>query len=253
VQRRRGARGVAGALRAIDRWIARRARAVIVLSEGFAALYRDDRGVPEARVHVVPNWLAPDSIRAVDPSPIRARFGVGDDDVLLVYGGTIGSSAEQLIEAFATIADPRVHLLLAGDGAAAPACERRARELDRVHVLRPWKEEDTSAVLSAADIFVLPTSGQQSVTSVPSKLIAYLLAARPVIAAVEARSDVARVLHEAEAGWVVPPDELAPAISRAASTPRQERHALGARGRAYALEHFTTDACVPRVLEILCR
>lgn len=255
VQRRSGARVLARVLRTIDRAVARGASALIVLSEGFAAIYRDDRGVPRERIHVVPNWLSRDSVQPSESAGanVRNRLGLHDDDVLVVYGGNVGVAAgvEQLIEAFAKIADPRIHLLIAGDGARADACERLARELDRVHILRPWKDEDTSAVLSAADILALPTSGEQSVISVPSKLITYLLAGKPILAAVSPQSEVVRILAEAGAGWTVTTDDLAPAIARAASTGKAEREALGARGRQYALEHFTTEVCVGRVLAIL--
>ena len=245
VQGRAGARAIAFVLRAIDRWIARRAKAMIVLSGGFAAIYREDRGVPRERIHIVPNWLPRDSVSSSDSREIRARFGVRDDDVLVVYAGNIGVAAgvEQLVEEFVKIGDPRIHLLIAGDGARADAVERLARE--RVHILRPWKDEN---VMGAADILALPTFGEQSVISVPSKLIAYLLAGKPVIAAVSPKSEVARILSESGAGWSVTMEELAPAIVRMAA---EDRTAYGARGREYALEHFTTESSVPRVLEVL--
>ena len=54
---------------------------------------------------------------------------------------------------------------------------------------------------------ILPTRGQQSLASVPSKLIAYMLAARPVIALALPHSDLAQVIEESHCGWVVPPDQ----------------------------------------------
>jgi len=260
VQGRSGARMIARVLRSIDRAIARGASALIVLSEGFASIYRDDRGVPRERIHIIPNWLPRDSVQPSVSAGTSVRRGLGlrDGDVLVVYGGNIGVAAavEQLVEAFAKITDPRLHLLIAGDGARADACERFAREIapERIHFHRPWKEAETSGVLSAADILALPTQGQQSLLSVPSKLITYLLAGKPVVAAVAPQSEVVRILEASRAGWTVlphTPTELASAIKNVASMTSEERDAIGARGREYAFVHFTTEVCVGRVLAIL--
>lgn len=247
VQQRTGARFIAWVLQAIDRWNARGAKALIVLSEGFAAIYRGSRGVPRGRIHIVPNWLRDDAIPSSEPGEVRARFGLDPDDLLVVYGGNIGVAAgvEQLVEAFSRIEDPHVHLLIAGEGSRADTVARLAASSDRVHVLRPWGDE---SVMAAADILALPTSGDQSAFSVPSKLIAYLLAGRPVIAIAPPQSEVARILTDADAGWSVSAGEFPSAIVRMAS---ENRRLFGERGRAYALRHFTNEVCVPRVLEVL--
>ena len=52
----------------------------------------------------------------------------------------------------------------------------------RIRFYSPWPAAETSPALSAADILILPTQGRQSSASIPSKLIAYMLASRPVLA-----------------------------------------------------------------------
>lgn len=259
VQSRLGGRLVAPFLRWIDKRIAQRAAAVIVLSEGFAAIYRDDREVRAERIHIIPNWTS-DAGQASPEAAIayrRAR-GIADDDFLVVYGGNVGVAAgvEQLIHAFEHIDDRRVRLLIAGGGARAEVCETLARQIapERVHFHRPWLDEETQEVLAAADLLALPTAGAQSRISVPSKLISYLLAGRPVIGAVEGDSEVARIIRDSGAGWVVEPEsprEWAAAIVAASRMPETRRQEIGTSGRRYAEEHFTRDRAVNRILEIL--
>ncbi|HEX7831352.1 MAG TPA: glycosyltransferase family 4 protein [Thermoanaerobaculia bacterium] len=236
VQRRSGARVIGALLRRIDRWIAKRARAVIVLSRGFAEIYERDRGV--AHVHVIPNWITDDI--APDPEAGRAyrrERGIPDDAFLVVYGGNVGVAAnvEQLIEATRTL---DVHLLIAGSGPRVAAC--RAISHERVHFEDPWPMSMTAAVLSAADLLALPTLGEQSFVSVPSKLLTYLLMDKPILAIAPQDSEIARVIADANAGRTVQ-DNIADAI----------RTTRGGGGRKYVLREFSRDACLPRILELL--
>ena len=245
-------------LRWLDGLIARGAKAVIVLSENFANVYRRERGMDPERVHVIPNWL-PSS--AVDSDPAEGRAyrqsrGIAGDATLVVYGGNIGAAAgvDQVIDAFELLRGDDIHLLIAGDGSEADACERRSRVLPHVLMHRPWPAADTSRVLGAADLFVLPTQGEQGLVSVPSKLISYMLAAKPVLAIADPRSETARIVNEAGAGWIVAPGDvqaIAAAIRAAAASSSEERNARGQNARRYALEHFVSEACLPRVAAIV--
>lgn len=261
IQGRIGERGwVARLLRRIDRSIARGASAVMVLTEQWASLYRRTREVDAGRVRVVPNWI---DETAVAPSEEGSRawrqaHGIADDAFLLVYGGNVGAAAgvEELIESFGPVDEPGAILLVAGEGSSLHACQSMARHLaaDRVRFHHPWPEEETAEVLGAADLLVLPTRGLQSAVSVPSKLIAYLLAGRPVLAIATPDSETAAVVRASGAGWIVRPgddESLAVAIGEARALSRAERAALGEAGRRYALDHFSRRIVLPRLLEIV--
>jgi colanic acid biosynthesis glycosyl transferase WcaI len=74
-----------------------------------------------------------------------------------------------------------------------------------------------------------------------------LAASRPVVASVNAKSEVARVITEAGAGVVVPPEEPK-ALSEAIAALRQNtasRQDMGARGRAYARQHWAREQILP--------
>ncbi len=173
--------------------------------------------------------------------------------VILVWAAGV----ETLIEAFGCT-DPalNLYLLVAGDGSRLAACQALAGELNTgcIFFHSPWHTDETSSVLAAADILVLPTRGEQSLVSVPSKLISYMLAARPIVAQAVARSDLSHIVSEADCGWIVEPGSgalLAAALHAAAQTNVGERQAMGNRGRSYALRHMTTEANLPRVISLL--
>jgi glycosyltransferase involved in cell wall biosynthesis len=118
----------------------------------------------------------------------------------------------------------------------------------------PWLETETSSVLASASLLLLPTQGSQSFVSVPSKLISYMLAARPVLCCAAGNSDIAITIHDAGCGWVVPADDaatLSQKLRDLSQQPADELSAIGKRGRRYALQHMTRSSNLPRLVGLL--
>jgi glycosyltransferase involved in cell wall biosynthesis len=245
----------------IDRWIAGKAAALIVLSDRFAVGYTQLRRVPTSKVHVIPDWVDADSVVVLEKKAYRSEKDIPEEAFVLVYGGNVGAAAgvETVIDAMRLVKTGReISLVIAGSGSQLTACRKLAAGMANVHVLfhSPWASDETSKVLAAADVLVLPTRGSQSLASVPSKLLAYLLAARPVLATVLPESDTARVIEAAGCGWVIPPDDkesLAGKIEELTGLPDHLLEKMGLAGRQYALRHFTSETCLPKVIEIIKR
>jgi glycosyltransferase involved in cell wall biosynthesis len=169
-------------VRQCDRMISHSAKEVIVISQRFRELYESDRGVDPAHLHMVLNWsdeklFVQDRLAA---ALFRQKLGIPKDAFVAVCAGNIGvaSDAEILVDAFARLKDrSHVYLLLAGDGARLGVCREKVEkeQLDRVIIHSPWKTDETAQVLQMADVLMLPTRGRQSLASIPSKLIGYLL------------------------------------------------------------------------------
>jgi glycosyltransferase involved in cell wall biosynthesis len=75
----------------------------------------------------------------------------------------------------------------------------------------------------------------------------------PIVAAVDAGGEVARIIDQAEAGWVVDSrdlDSLPRLIARLRSE-REELRQRSANARRYAALHFTRDRFAARFEEVL--
>lgn len=249
-------------LRALDRRIAHSAKALIVISDQFRETYHVDRGVPAERIHVLQNWGESSSINldARGAYGLRQKYGIPDQTMLAVYAGNIGAAAgvETAIRAFEYLwNDENICLLIAGVGSSLAACQQMVEEKglqDRIFFYTPWPKKDTGIVLGAADVLLLPTQGEQSLVSVPSKLISYMLSGRPVLAMVLGNSDTAKLIITAQAGWVIAPDDpvaAAAALKVIAASPSEDVRAAGARGLDYALCHLTREANLPRMIQLL--
>jgi glycosyltransferase involved in cell wall biosynthesis len=247
-------------LHSLDTQTARNCAALIVISEKFKQVYMNDRGIPADKIAVVPNWIDDSQVVATSQTEdIRKKHDVPADAFLVIYGGNIGTAAglENLIVAFQhLLAQNNIYLLLAGAGSSLPECLDLIREhkLERVKIHSPWNSSDTYPLLSAADLCILPTQVEQSLVSVPSKLLSYMLAGRCILAMAAPESETARILLDSRAGWVISTNDsasLAGQIIQISSLSADERDRPGKAGRSFVSEYFSLNKNLPKVVELL--
>ena len=84
----------------------------------------------------------------------------------------------------------------------------------------------------------------------PNKLMDYMMAAKPVILAIEAGNDM---VADAGCGISIPPEdsgEIAAAVLKLSQMSADERQKLGANGRAYILENHEYDGLSKRFMDV---
>ena len=234
----RGSRAIAAAS-ALERWSYARAAAVTVLSE-------DMRGNLETKMHdplklrVIPNFV---DVEAVQPgsrdNAYRRDHGLGERTVVM-YAGNVGMSQnlDLLVHAARETVDrDDIVYVINGGGSSLGDVQRQAAGLPNVVFVPMQPLERLPEVLAAADVHVVALRAGLSRNSVPSKTYSILAAGRPVLAAVDAGSEVQRVVEAAGAGVAVPPDD--PAAFLAALRPLLDdtgaRERMGRAGRVWVL------------------
>jgi colanic acid biosynthesis glycosyl transferase WcaI len=255
-----GGRRVAGAISRVEGFLVRRADQIAVISDGFKP-YLDQLGVSPSRVTRVRNWSHLDTPSEPVESA-RARLGWAPTDFVCLHAGNIGhkQGLDNLLDAASLLSDRQVKFVIAGEGNDRDRLVGRARALGLRNVvfigLQPTGQFES--MLQAADVLVLNQRGTVADFALPSKLSAYLLAGRPVVAAIALGSNAASEFSAAGGGVAVPPDDpraLVEAITHLKNSP-DVAQTLGARGRAYALQHLVAsqalaqyDGFVDRLLE----
>ena len=249
----RVARAAAGPVARLEGSALRRGEAVVAIADAF----RDAviaHGVPEARVHVVPNW-AP--VPELTPEPDagqawRMRHGHGRR-FLYVYAGTLGLKHEPghllaLARAHRDDPDTAILALVQGPGREVLLHHREREGLGNLTVLPPQPIDELARVLAAADAGLATLTEAAGGFSVPSKILSYLAAGLPVLAAVPASNAAAELLTATGAGTVVPPDDLGAWCAAAESlrTDPDSRARMSAAGRAHAERAFSMTAVGPR-------
>lgn len=239
------------AMERLERAAYRRASRVVVISEGFRRNLLG-KGVPEAKIDLVYNWVDTDRVRPSErENAWRHAQGLNGDPVVL-YAGNMGFSQglDRVVDAAAMLRAEGVKFLFVGDGTQKAELAARMREGDvsNAHLLPLVPQERFPEILAAADILLVSQKGNVLDINLPSKIPAYLAAGRPMIAAVNPNGDAARIARECGAAVWVPPEDpaaLAGAVRALLADPAR-REAMSRAARAYAEAHFRRGPAVAR-------
>jgi glycosyltransferase involved in cell wall biosynthesis len=220
----------------------------VAVSDSLARAISRGLWVRRSQVSVMPNGVryhVPECITLRDELrlPPDARLVVAVGNLYPVKGHT------HLIDTAARLAErhPTLHVAIAGRGdlAAPLLSQARARGLDgRVHLL--GLRDDISAILAAADVFVMPSLSE----GLPLALLEAMWAGRPIVA-----SDVGEIgvaLKHGEAGELVEPGNpvaLADALDRVLSN-REHAQRLAGNAARRARAEYDITRMVGRYVEL---
>jgi len=141
------------------------------------------------------------------------------------------------------------------EGPGADWLAEHAAPGDALRLLPYQPYERLPEVLASADVLVAVLEPDAGEFSVPSKVLTYLCAGRPVLGALPAGNLAARVIERSGAGIVVPPRDpralVAAAEELLADSGRREE--LGGAARSYAETTFDLDRIADRFEEVLER
>lgn len=223
----------AGAAHALARLCYRQAALVTAPTKG---IVESLHCAPEAKGKVVQVPPAVDLERFASLPEPTPRAGA---PLRVLYAGTLGMAQglSTLVEAAALAGPEVVEVTIAGEGPDAPLLRRQIAtlSLQNVRLLGAVAPTRIPGLYAQADAGIVPLRDRPIFDgALPTKLFEVLAAARPAIVA--SRGEAATLLHDAEAGLVVAPEDagaLAAAFRRLRADPH-ETIAMGQRGRLYA-------------------
>jgi glycosyltransferase involved in cell wall biosynthesis len=236
-------------LQAAENFACRRADAIVSILPRVRE-HLEAHGMAPSKLHLVPNGVDPAEWEAQtsalpDPLDGALRALRRDGKFVVGYAGThgIANALETLLEAAARLRGQPVAFVLVGAGPDKPALVRQAAllGLDNVHFFDPVPKAQVPALLRNVDLAYIGWRRQPLYRFgiSPNKLIDYMMAARPILHAVEAGNDP---VAEAGCGLTVAPEDpqaVADGILHLLALAPECRTALGQRGRRYALAHHT--------------
>ena len=171
------------------------------------------------------------------------EYAPGDAPVVM-YAGNCGFSQSLDVMVAAAERLPAVRFIINGDGAARSELDRAAQRLANLTTVDYQPTERLAEVLASADLHVVPLRRGLGDVSVPSKTYTVMAAGRAVLAAIDADTEVARILDDAGAGVRIEPDDVdafCAAIGDMLSD-MDELRAMGERGRQWVVEHASPAA-----------
>ncbi|HYI61145.1 MAG TPA: glycosyltransferase family 4 protein [Acidimicrobiales bacterium] len=244
------------ALEGLETRLLRRSDAAVVISDDFVSeLERRSVDVP---VTVIENWAPLDEIPVEPKDNAWARSHGLQQRPVALYSGTLGlkHDPDHLLAVARALRGTDAALVVVTEGRGRQHLEAaRAREdLEGTLVLLDYVDYETfPQLLGAADVCLVLLEAGAGTFSVPSKVLAYLAAGRPIAAAVPGANLAARIIERAGAGTVTEPGDHQAFVDSVATLLQDgERRAAGGRSaRAYAEATFDIEVISARVAEVL--
>jgi colanic acid biosynthesis glycosyl transferase WcaI len=245
--------------RRLERRVARASQAIVTISEDFRPIL-EGWGVPSGRITIIENWAPIDELPALPRSNAWSREHGLEGRIALIYAGTLGQKHDprllaELAEHFR--ADPRVAVVVASEGPAMDwlALRKETAGLDNLHLMGFQPYARLPEMLATGDALLVILDPEAGIYSVPSKLLSYLCAGRPIVAAIPAANLAARLIQREGAGLVVEPSDNAGFAAAAQRLVQNAnlRSQFGKNGLDYARRSFNIDRIAERFEAVIAK
>lgn len=243
----------------LDRKQFRSSDGVVAISEDFGPMIK--RWVGETAVTVVENWAAIDDLPVCDRDNEWSRAHKLDTGFVYLYCGTLGRKHNPM--ALAKLAQQcrvgdSVVAVSQGYGVPILTAMKETECLHGLKLLPLQPAKQLANVLATANVLLATIEAEAGTFAVPSKVLSYLCAARPILLAADKNNLAARTVIRANAGIVVDPADESGFLAAAEQLRRNPALAaeLGANGRAYADQTFDLGAITDKfeaMLLPMCR
>ena len=238
-------------LKPLDHYVLSHAACVQTNSEKMADYLSESRAIDRMRFVVVRNWQDDREFLEFARRDVKkSQKGV----FTFMYLGNIGPLAgiEVLLETFAKANLRNARLVIAGSGPAKADLQLKSKQYACNIEFWDVPTGRVPETQAQADVMLLPVRKGFAKSSVPSKLIAYMFSAKPIIASVDTDSDTAECVRSSGAGWVAEPESvksLGMCMEESFHSSEDILRQKGRRGYNYAIEKFSKK----KNLEILNR
>jgi colanic acid biosynthesis glycosyl transferase WcaI len=224
-----------------------RARFVTAISNGYKQILVE-RGLPEERVHTIYNWVDEDSFHPVPPDRSLARQLGLEGRFNIMYAGNFGpfQGLHTVIRAAALVqhvSDIQVVLVGTGQLETELRAQTSALGLTNVRFAGHLDSRQMPQIYALADVLLIHLNDLPFLrATVPGKTQTSLAVGRPILIA--ARGESADIVRAAGGGLACEPENehvLANHMLQFFRTSKQEREAMGRRGRSFYLEHMSLE------------
>jgi glycosyltransferase involved in cell wall biosynthesis len=243
-----------------DTYVLKNSTKVIAISKNMRNNFIQTRGIEGDKIEIIENWKDEEEFlfrKKSGESDLKNKIKPGS--FVFMYLGNIGPVAgvDLLIRSFAKADIKDSALVIAGCGPAKNECIRLAETIS-CSGIKFWEvpSGEMPAVQEIADVMLLPVKSGAGMSSVPSKLLAYMFSAKPVIACVDENSDTAYAIKESGCGWVLPPENtgiLAETMKKVASHQNGNLKTYGENGLRYATQFYSSKRNLPKLVSAIAR
>jgi len=177
---------------------------IVCISGGVKQFYQSHRVDPEKLV-IFPDGVRLSLFHAQQPSSlIRQQLGISPESKLVVYTGHLYKwKGVHVLAQAAFLLDEYAHIVIIGGLDTDVQKFRKQYQYTNLHIIGSKPYQDIPQYLQAADVLVLPNSGQHDISRLytsPMKMFEYMASGVPIVAS--DLPSIREILHEGNAFFV---------------------------------------------------
>lgn len=157
--------------------------------------------------------LCPNCIEPIDMSistrarkNLREKYGIPQDKTVFVYGGNLGrpQGIPFIIKCLEKLkGNKRAYFLIVGDGTEFEKLKDffDKEQPENMKLMNKLPKDDYDTMIAACDVGLIFLDHRFTIPNFPSRLLSYMQAKLPVLAATDPNTDIGKVITEGGFGW----------------------------------------------------
>lgn len=211
-------------------------------------LYKQNKEISGKHLEICPNSINPLPIKKEETQiqSIRKKYNIPFDKTVFIYGGNLGKpqGIDFLIECIrSNKMNQHVYFVVAGSGTEF---NRIKAYLDKerpsnAQLFKELPQEDYDQLLQSCDVGLIFLDHRFTIPNFPSRLLSYMHASMPVLAATDTSTDIGQVMEQGEFGlWSESNnvEQFNKKINQFVDSNLREK--MGKNARAYLEQNYTS-------------
>lgn len=205
--------------------------------------------IPKEKVVLFPNTKSVATAPEKTKAEIRKIFGIPLDKTVFLFGGNIGipQSPDYIIScAKALLKEENAFLVIVGRGTHAAYVKNALTQYDNFRILEDLPRDTYERLLFSCDVGLVFLDKRFTIPNFPSRILSYMNAKLPVLAAIDDTSDLRELISSAGCGFCCRSDNTEDFMlyaKRLLLNPDLQKE-MGECGFRYFKEHLTAEKSV---------
>ena len=174
---------------------------IVTISEQMKGYLIKTRRISKDKFSIIHNWQNDSNFVEFQGTEVREK----DGNFRFLYLGTINITAgvDLLIHAFSKADMLNASLIIAGDGPDKERCIQIAKKYNKNICFKSASPKQVPELQAESEVLLLPLKKGVAKTALPSKMTAYMMSGKPIIASIDEDSGAAEIIKLNDCGWVV--------------------------------------------------
>ena len=213
----------------------------------------------EDKVEICPNSiepLPPNVLSQEEKNAVKRKYGIPEDKIIFLYGGNLGrpQGLSFLLQVIKDCEEQDCFFLIVGDGTEYQRIAESVSSMDenKVKLIKYLPKEEYEQLVNISDVGLIFLNPSFTVPNIPSRILSYMQASLPMLAATDKSTDIRRLFEEANMGyWCLNGDTNAFLKGVKLFKNNALRSEYGKNSRDYLERHYTSKLCCEIIMNHL--